>query len=329
MRQKRWWLPALLTALSAPPLLVTAAPQEQEKKIDRAILAIMRRDGVMFPFAAFDKDNWEVPWPLDLADVQVPARLEGIREKWWGMRSPTEWRLTLANGEAQSITAKAPSVYRAFCSQRLGIQTSYASTLPLPPAPVDPYPKDGLVTSPAFAVEPIESVNHAEWPALAAALLKDFDRVEDRTIAGVRSQTGYRHPIAKEGRRPVPIHVESWYRSPTDKPGWTASYVELVRQYPPGPSDNGCGLETLVSGWVHHENGELKDASALQGKITYCDRVGATYMLPLGRIRPREQTYWVFQLSGWEDEWYDVALVRPRDVRYVIEVYAGGRRSCR
>jgi hypothetical protein len=52
-------------------------------------------------------------------------------------------------------------------------------------------------------------------------------------------------------------------------------------------------------------------------------------MLPFGRIRPREQTYWVFQLSGWEDEWYDVALVRPKDVRYEIEVYAGGRRSCR
>jgi hypothetical protein len=220
-------------------------------------------------------------------------------------------------------------VFRTFCSQRLGITTSYVASQALPPAPVDPFPKDGLVTAGKVAVEPIESVDQAEWPALAEALREDFDRVEDRTISGVRSQTQYRHPFAKEGRRPLPIHLESWYRSPTDKPGWTVSYVEMVRQYPPGPKDNGCGLETLVSGWVHHYNGEFKDVSSLQGKLTYCDRVGATYMLPFGRIRPREQTYWVFQLSGWEDEWYDVALVRPKDVRYVIEVYAGGRRSCR
>ena len=88
------------------------------------------------------------------------------------------------------------------------------------------------------------------------------------------------------------------------------SYVEAVRQYPPGPEDKGCGLETLVSGWVHHRDGQLMEDTQLRGKLTYCDRVGATYMLPFGRIRPRKETYWVFQLSGWEAEWYQVVAVR-------------------
>jgi hypothetical protein len=103
----------------------------------------------------------------------------------------------------------------------------------------------------------------------------------------------------------------------------------MVRAYPPGPDDKGCGLETLVSGWLHHENGVLKKGTNLRGKVTYCDRVGATFMLPFGRIRPRDRTYWVFQLSGWESEWYEVAEVRPERVRLVVELFAGGMGSCR
>ncbi len=105
--------------------------------------------------------------------------------------------------------------------------------------------------------------------------------------------------------------------------------MEVVRQYPPRPEDRGCGLETYVSGWVHHRDGKLAADSQLNARLTYCDRVGVTYMLPFGRIRPRNKTYWVFQLSGWETEWYDVVEVRPKMARYVLEVFAGSGRGCR
>ena len=64
----------------------------------------------------------------------------------------------------------------------------------------------------------------------------------------------------------------------------------------------------------------------LRGKLTYCDRVGATYMLPFGRIRPKKETYWVFQLSGWESEAYEVVAVGREKIRYVLEVFAGAGR---
>ena len=104
------------------------------------------------------------------------------------------------------------------------------------------------------------------------------------------------------------------------------SYIEVSRAYPPSAGDKGCGLETFVSGWIHHVRGALERSNDLRGKITYCDRVGVVYMLPFGRIRPRTRDYWVFQLSGWDDEWYDVAEVSRGRVRHVIEVNAGGCR---
>ena len=153
--------------------------------------------------------------------------------------------------------------------------------------------------------------------------------VEDETINRVRAVAQWRHPIPAFKRRTIPVRLESWYRSPSGEPGWTVSYVESVRQYPPGPEDKGCGLETLVSGWIHHRDGQLMDVHQLRGKLTYCDRVGATYMLPFGRVTPREDSYWVFQLSGWEAESYEVVAVRPKSVRYVLEVFGGAGRRCR
>ena len=216
----------------------------------------------------------------------------------------------------------------------LGVRTTYRSGQPLPPVPVDPFPKDGLAISGGVPLEPIESVSR-----YVAGMAGD-GRV---AAEGVQSRRGRDHqaacgsvgavasPDPGETRQTLPVRLESWYRSPSGEPGWTVSYVEAVRQYPPGPDDKGCGLETLVSGWLHHRDGKLMEGTQLRAKLTYCDRVGATYMLPFGRIRPKEQTYWVFQLSGWESEWYEVVCgpsekgpLRPRSLR------AGGARArCR
>jgi hypothetical protein len=297
----------------------------------RGALAVLRRDGLLLPFASFDRDSWRATWPINLRPHHdVPATQEAIPKGWWGTRSPDQWRVYLTSGDERFLELKEPTVFESFCSPRLGVRTTYRSGQPIPPVRVDPFPKDGLAISGGVPLEPIESVSRtsAEWPMLAVSLLKDFNRVEDETLDRVRQRTGWRHTIPTEKRRTHPVRLESWYRSPSGEPGWTVSYVEAVRQYPPGPEDKGCGLETLVSGWLHHRDGQLMEVSELRGKLTYCDRVGATYMLPFGRLRPKDQTYWVFQLSGWESEWYEVVAVRPEKIRYVLEVFAGRTRPC-
>jgi hypothetical protein len=296
----------------------------------RGAVAILRRDGLIFPFASFDRDTWTVPWPLDVGSIEIPTKREGIPQKWWGRAKPGAWRAYLQGGDPLAIEVVQPLITRVFCSPRLWLATSYQSALELPPVPVDPFPKDGLAVSGDVPLEPIETVSRTseDWGMLAADLLKDFNRIEDRTIAGVRSNTGWRHPIPAPARQRTPLQIESWYRSPAGEPGWTVSYIESVRAYEPRPEDNGCGLETLVSGWVHHKDGVLKKVTGLSGKLTYCDRVGATYMLPFGVVRPKEKRYWIFQLSGWESEWYGVAEVGRERARHVVEVPGGREGTC-
>jgi hypothetical protein len=294
-------------------------------------LAVLRRDGLLLPVASFNRDSWRTTWPVHPDQYQaIPATLADIPKGWWGTRWPDQWRAHLTSGDAVFLEIKAPAMSQVFCGPVLGLRTNYRSDQPLPPVPVDPFPKDGLAISGGVPVEPIETVSSSspEWASMPVSLLQEFDRVEDETIAGVRRVANWRHPIPQAHRHTLPVRLESWYRSPSGEPGWTVSYVEAVRQYPPGPDDKGCGLETFVSGWLHHRDGQLMKKTQLAGKLTYCDRVGARYMLPFGRIRPHKKTYWVSQFSGWEGESYVVAAVRREEVRYVVGVL-GGVSRCR
>jgi hypothetical protein len=321
-----FWI--VLLAVSATTALFAPLSAQEPGRDDKGALAVLRRDGVLLPFASFERDFWEITWPLSFRDIKLPGTLEQIPEKWWGKGSPKRWRAYTVSGTAIDISLRAVGAYRPFCVDRLGLATTYKSSVPLPLKPVFPYPKDGVAVSGNIPVEPIESVNPAspEAPALLAQLAKHFDQAEGRTILQVRSNTGWKHRFDDEERKAIPIRLESWYRSPSSEPGWTVSYIEASRAYPPGPEDKGCGLETFVSGWMHHNRGELGKATVLSAKLTYCDRVGVVYMLPFGRIRPRTRDYWSFQLSGWEAEWYDVAEVGREKVRHVIEMNAGGCR---
>jgi hypothetical protein len=315
-------------ALSAQNRPVPPGSQDHD---GRGALAVLRRDGVMMPFASFDRDSWRVTWPISpQPQVAIPITRDGIPKEWWGTRSPDQWLAYLTDGREVFLDVTAPAMIPTFCGRRLGVRTNYQPREPLPPVRVDPFPKDGLVISGGVPLEPIETMNasSAEWTEMAVALLDQFNEIEDEHIRLVRTARGWRHPFEKAARKALPVRLESWYRSPSSEPGWTVSYVEAVRQYPPRAEDKNCGLETLVSGWVHHQNGTMSGKPELRAKLTYCDRVGATFMLPFGRIRPRSQPYWVFQLSGWESEWYEVVSTRPDRIRYVIEVLAGAGQRC-
>lgn len=323
-------LPLLAAGAVAP--LAQDRRQPPPDHDGRGALAVLRRDGILFPFASFDRNTWRVTWPTSVdVSQKIPATVDAIPRRWWGTRSPRQWSVYLTDGTETFLELREPTRFRIFCGTSVGVRTAHRATAPLPPIPVDPFPKDGLAVSGGVPVEPIETVSAAspEWAPLAASLLDDFNEVEKDTIDSVRRFTKWRHPIADAARRTTPIRLESWYRAPSGRPGWTTSYVEVVRQYAAREEDRGCGLETFVSGWVHHQNGALSKKTQLTARLTYCDRVGAKYMLPFGRIRPRDQTYWVFQLSGWESEWYEVVSVQPERVRYALEVLAGRDTRCR
>jgi hypothetical protein len=217
-----------------------------------------------------------------------------------------------------AVRLTRPTVMRLMCSSHLGLTSDYRSTQPSPPLVVQPYPKDALVVSGAQRVEAIATIEpgSAGWHRAEALLHQSFDKTEDLAIDAF---TAWNHPVKRNDRRNLPVEIEALYSAPMDEPGWTAYYVEAVRRYAPEPDDDGCGLVTSTSGWMiagpEGKENDGKEKVTLASHVTYCDRRGVTYMLPLGLIKARGRTYWAYQLSGHGRESYGVVRPTPKAVR--------------
>ena len=315
-------------AAALAAVLSLGAGQPGSGPPDRGSIAVVRRDGLMVPFASFRGTNWTSTWPQSIRGLELPINLESVPERWWGGETPAGWQLWLPGGITRELTPVAPQIYRVHCAERIGLRTNHQPQGAPPLLPVEPYPIDGLATTDGVRLQAIPrvSVLAPEWSRLAVALLEDFNRAEDRELSEISA--AFLHPVDRRERHRVPVRLESWHLTSLDD-GTTVSYIEAARSYPPGPDDDGCGLETLFSGWVMEETGVRRPRADLQARVTYCDRVGATTMQPFGRIRLRDRVYWIARVAGREAEWYVVVDVAPNRVRYVVEYLAGSRDSCR
>lgn len=305
--------------------VATSAAQDDQARADRGTIAVLRRDGIIAPFASFRGTGWRAGWPADLRNVELPVNLASIPDRWWGGDRPEGWHAWTGGGPTP-LTTIAPRPYPIHCAQRLGLQTDYTPGIPPPAMQVEPFPKDGIAVSGGARVEEIEAVGPgAGWSELAIALLSEINRIEDREVSAISPV--FSHPVDRDDRHRQPVRIEHWYRTTLDD-GTAVSYIEAVRSYPPGPEDEACGLETLIGGWVTHEKDKSEPRVDLHARITYCDRVGATFMQPFGRLRVRDRVYWIAQIAGPEVEWYTVAQIAPGRIRYVVEYMAGSRDSC-
>lgn len=322
--------PRITIALVLAATAALAQPPAREERPERGMLAVLRRDGIMIPFAVFKGNDWSAPWPINLFSVELPATMSAIPNGWWGGEPYPQWSAVIAGGAVVPLQLQVPIVLPVCQERRVGIRTNYRSPETSPAIVVQPFPKDGLAVTSGVRVDPIEIVdaNAPERPRFALALAAAIDDAEEKTISTLRRKTHFDHPVDRDVRRKVVAQLEAWYRAPMDAHGWTQSWIEAAKRYPPGPEDEGCGLETVVSGWVQENAIEKAPRAELTARVTYCDRDGVTYMLPFGIVRTRSRQHWVYQLSGIGQEWYQVTQVTPGRNRPVVEFFGGGGFDC-
>lgn len=308
----------LCLTLVAASLPHAAALQEQTGSF---MLSVLRRDGIVVPFAAFDGRRWSKRWP-ERPPADRPISLEDVPDGWWGVKPPPRrmqlWSEGVRSGE---VTVTAPVIGTLMCEPRMTLRSDYTPSQPAPPRFVLPFPKDGLLVSGDIPVSKIETLDTAgaDGAAVLALALDEFNRQES---AAASVFTAWRHPVKAADRRKVPVTLEALYRAPADDPESMAYFIEAVRQYPPGPNEkDGCGLATYVSGWV--VKSPERTSVRIGARVTFCDRKGVGYMLPLGLVRADGKNYWVFQYSGFESESYEVIRPHRRGVETAVIYHAG------
>ena len=326
---------ALLAALGVAglvPLGVRAAQREPERRSDRLVLAVVRNDGILLPFAAFNGRKWSAPWPflqrrLGPNTIELPVNVASVPLDWWGGEAPGDWRLWPRNSETpKPLTLSTLVMMQIGRSRQIGFRTDQPPVLPPVPPFELPVPKIGIAVAGEAPMTPIATVSalSGAWKTFPESLRAEILKAEDRALGAISSTDPWRHPYKREMRATLPPELEAWYVTPVGTGELRVSYVEAVKKYPLQPDDKGCGLETFVSGWVHHDgNQREKVKTRLNAVITYCDRRGVSYMLPFGQMKVNDRVHWIVQMSGRDHEWYAVVEATPDQAKYVAEFQAG------
>jgi hypothetical protein len=303
-----------LIGLAAAALAAAARP--------KFTLGLLRRDGVLLPFAAFDGHRWSVPWPAANTTVPLPISVGDIPAKWFGpLGQAAKWTAWLADESKRPLVLGKPEQVAIFCSGYLGLTTDYRGE------PADPHEptigKDGVAITGDTPLLPITAVSvHApDADRMVKAIADEFDEQERIAATGFMH---WSHPWPAEQRKKFPIELEAFYRAgETVSSKFRTSYIEAVRKFPARAGDKGCGLITYVRGWVTEVEGK-KPVIDIGARVTYCDRAEVTFMQPFGRLHIEKDTYWVFQLSSWRDELYAIARATDEEVKTVVAVSGGG-----
>jgi hypothetical protein len=297
-------------------LLLLQAPRHLVADDRSFIIGVMRRDGVIVPFAAHNGKRWSNQWPAPRLELQIPITLEGIPKSWWGPAKPAgEWQLWTPDAGTATVHVRQPDWIDAHCLRQIGLKTDYHSPQAVPPPTDQPYPKDGLAVAPPQTIRPIEIV-----PLGTASRLFADVGVRDRFNAAER-ETALRfgHPIGRRAREAVEPIIEAVYGF-GDNP--RAYYVEASRMYRK-LGDGGCTTVAFGTGWLLELDRRPKWADFVVDLLP-CNKYGATYMLPLGAFRLDDRVFWTAQYSGWDHERYVVVEIKKDRVEASVTAWGGG-----
>jgi len=281
-------------------------------------VGVLRRDGILIPFAAFDGKRWRSPWPQPQAlNLVVPINLASVPARWWGPTGPLDTWQAWIGSVARSVRVVQPDWAGIHCARQIGLRTDYTSDEVTPPLETQPFPKDGLVVSPAQPIEPIENIP-VDSPAatrLADAVLDAFNKAERQT------ENRFGHPMSRRTREKIAPTLEAVYAAGQSP---RAYYVEAVRPYREmGTPATECEVLAVGTGWFVGE-GDTVRPLVMTVDVLNCDRRGASYMLPLGALHIANRLFWFAQFSGWDHERYVVVEVTPKAAQAVVSAWGGG-----
>src|SRR3954467_7509135 len=203
-----------IATLLAAVALIAASPAIDDHD-RRFALGVLRRDGLLLPFASYD-GSWSVAWPYGL--VNIPISISGVPKKWWGAVGPeARWTAWLPENSQRPLALQKLRATSVFCDIRLGIQTDYMGSPFNPREPTAP--KDGVAIAGDAALLPITTVsaNSPDAKALARTITDHFN---DEERVARRGFTRWKHPYDDAQRRTFPLQIAA---TPTARAGGCAS----------------------------------------------------------------------------------------------------------
>jgi hypothetical protein len=281
-------------------------------------VGVLRRDGVVVPFADFDGKHWRANWPAAKDHVDVPVSVGSVPGGWWGKAGPHDtWQAWIRSENPVTARVTQPDWVAVQCLRQVGLRTDYRSAEVPPDPQTQPYPKDGIAVWPPQRIERIDIISPGQL--VPQPVVDAFNEAEETARRYERGQAP-RLTSNRKARESIPNNVEAIYVT-GDPAGTRVYYFEVSKHY--GRRGDDCPLVTFGAGWfVRDGAGELRKLR-FDVEVVDCERYGLLYMLPLGVVRLSNRLYWIAQWSGWDYEEYGIVEIKPKTAEDVIQVVGG------
>ncbi|MGE5361745.1 MAG: hypothetical protein ACM3NQ_22230 [Bacteroidales bacterium] len=301
----------------------------------RFTLAVMRRDGILVPFASYDNGHWYNRWPLPSDDPEVPLSLAAVPPDWWGIEGTnSSWTLWTPDGKARQVKVTGTLAFDAHCMTNVGLNTDYKSMAPAPPLEQHHYPKDGLAITGTIPIEPVvvSEASDSMWKSLEQMLRPNINYAEVGLLRGL-PLTDARFRLTPNGdpsiQRVAP-KLEVVVAAAGIKPETLTVYFEATKRYEASDTTvaRPCGAVTFVSGWVHRAAaGQGLLDNNVQSRLTDCTQWNVDFRTPLGVVRIAGKPFWIMQVARWGGEAYEVVEIGDNRTTVVMSTAGGWCKS--
>jgi len=294
--------------------LITMALSAQSS---RFVVAIVRPDGAIVPFAAYAAGRWQSAWPQADEEVVRPPSIEAAPSVWRrrGERVPRVWHVWPgSNGALFPARVTGIDVVDAGCLSQLAL-TSNLSRFDPPDGLASRVALDSA-TVPVTAVEPVPQ-SDALWATSERTVRRSFSRLESAQA------TVSMEPLPRETPPPVARLTALYREAGTPR---SPLYCIAEKRYRTArlPQDPQCHTRTILTGWLLPVSADAYGLVAPKAFVTDCDEVSARKGMPLAALKMSGRSWWVLLEHGYEDEMYLMVDIRQQDVRYPVAVSGGG-----
>jgi len=282
---------------------------------ERFVLAIVRFDGRLVPFAAYNGGQWDRAWPeADEQPAGTPT-LDTIASVWRraGQEVPLVWRVMTGWNSATAARIGGLARVNSHCSEQLALASD------LPSHEWKETDRFGVATDSDLQLVPIELVDRANvlWQTAAQLITARFSALES-----AQARLERRDPVRE--RPTPPVEVKALYR----EAGSIQSPLQFLAErryresvYPPGSPE--CPVRTIVSGWLLPASSGRLTLTNAAVFLTDCEGVEVTDTNPLAAFKVGDRRFWIVQEYGYEREAYLIVEPTLPEIRTVLGAFGG------
>ena len=332
----------LLTAFCLLAIVFTKSyVSTQPDHTSRLLIAVLREDGTLIPFAQYSNGGWFNPWPkprdaapsiyAETTEV-IPNSLSNLPEPWFKQceKIPTMWYFWSSDTTPTVLRASKVVQVENHSQNNWAILTDLARQNSNDAG-------HGVIAVALNANEKIEPMIEIKTDSVEVAdivpfVKQVFDEAETAELTRIRAERPAPiqlstpvFTLSSEARRKIMISITKLYRTNSKGNGEPLYYFEAEKQYPisVAPIGQDCNDVTIFQGWISASDKGGLGLIDSRLFLTNCDRKGPSTTTPLGSMTLNSDTFLFISEHGWEDESYTILRLDNSGLHRILETFGG------